>query len=62
MPLVKTDWGWLLEPPYSEEEQMEIYRRTAGVVSFSRVSAQPLGHKSTPEPHVPEGHRHEHWR
>jgi len=34
MVYVKTKWGGFHEPPYTEEEQLEIARRTAGAVAF----------------------------
>ena len=34
MVFVKTEWGGFHEPPYTEEEQLEIARRTTGAVAF----------------------------
>lgn len=42
MVFVKTDWGGFHEPPYTEEEQLDIARRTTGAVAFrSHQHRQP---------------------
>lgn len=42
MVFVKTEWGGFHEPPYTEEEQLDIARRTRGVVAFkSHQHRQP---------------------
>lgn len=46
MVYVKTKWGGFHEPPYTEEEQLDIARRTTGAVAFRshqhRQSPRPL--------------------
>ncbi|WP_397589192.1 hypothetical protein [Sphingorhabdus sp.] len=34
MVFVKTKWGGFHKPPYTEEEQLEIARRTTGAVAY----------------------------
>lgn len=39
---LKTEWGGFHEPPYTEEEQLDIARRARGVVAFkSHQHRQP---------------------
>ena len=33
---VKTKWGYFHEPPYTEEELEDLYRRTGSIVGFTR--------------------------
>ena len=53
MVFVKTDWGGFHEPPYTEEEQLDIARRTRGVVAFKSHQ-----HRQPPRPQ--HGRRHGH--
>jgi hypothetical protein len=45
MVYVKTKWGGFHEPPYTEEEQLEIARRTTGAVAFKSHQ-----HRQAPRP------------
>ena len=35
---VKTSWGFYQEPPYTEEELADFYRRTGNIVGFTRIA------------------------
>ena len=54
MPKVKTEWGFILEPPYTPEEELELYRRMSGVVSFSTRPLHPEGRKTPSGQQGPE--------
>jgi hypothetical protein len=45
MVFVKTEWGGFHEPPYTEEEQLELARRMRGVVAFTSHQ-----HRQPPRP------------
>jgi hypothetical protein len=40
--------GIFHEPPYTEEEQLEMYRRMSGVVSFTRRAPAAASPKRAP--------------
>lgn len=53
--LVTTKWGFMLEPPYSEEEQTDLYRRMSKVVAFIGISPRSSVYTSTSEQLSPDG-------
>jgi hypothetical protein len=49
---VKTPWGYFHEPPYTEEELADLYRRTGNIVGFTRPGPRKAPHPARTEPDV----------